>query len=133
MDDKILIDTSAWIEFFRKKNLGIHTLVAKLLKEKRAVVSGIIALELIRGGKTVKELNYLNDLFEVIEMVYPDQQSFFLAGKMGYALARKGQTLSVVDLLIAQQAIDNNLTLLSLDKHFKIIKKNFSLKLLESF
>ena len=131
MDDKILIDTSAWIDFFRKKNLGIHSLVAKLLKEKRAVGSGIIALELIRGGKTLKELNYLNDLFEVIEMVYPDPQSFLLAGKMGYALARKGQTLSVVDLLIAQQAIENNLTLLTLDNHFKIIKKNFSLKLLE--
>jgi tRNA(fMet)-specific endonuclease VapC len=131
MEDKILIDTSAWIEFFRKKDLGIFALVARLLKEKRAVGSGIIALELLRGGKTLKELNVLNDLFEVIEMVYPDSQSFFLAGKMGYALARKGQTLSVVDLLIAQQAIENNLTLLTLDKHFKIIKRNFSLKILE--
>jgi tRNA(fMet)-specific endonuclease VapC len=131
MDDKILIDTSAWIEFFRKKNLGIHTLVAKLLKEKRAVGSGMIALELIRGGKTSKELNVLNDLFEVIEMVYPDSPSYFLAGKMGYALARKGQSVSVVDLLIAQQAIENNLTLLTLDQHFKIIKKTFPLKLLE--
>ena len=132
MNDKILIDTSAWIDFFRKKNLAIHSLVAKLLKEKRAVGSGIIALELIRGGKALKELNVLNDLFEVIEMVYPDPQSFFLAGKMGYSLARKGQTLSVVDLLIAQQAIENNLTLLTLDSHFKIIKKYFSLKLLEN-
>jgi predicted nucleic acid-binding protein len=132
MEDNILIDTSAWIDFFRKKDLGIFTLVAKLLKEKRAVGSGIIALELLRGGKTIKELIYLNDLFEVIEMVDPNPQSYLLAGKMGYTLARKGHTLSVVDLLIAQQAIENNLILLTLDKHFKIIKKNFPLKLLES-
>jgi predicted nucleic acid-binding protein len=103
--------------------------VVTLLKEKLAVCSGIIALELIRGGKTIKELNYLNDLFEVVEMVYPNPNSYLLAGKMGYALARKGHTLSVVDLLIAQQAIDNNLTLLTLDNHFKIIQKNSSLRL----
>ena len=129
MEDKILIDTSAWIEFFRKKDLGIYTLVVKLLKEKQAVGSGTIALELIRGGRTSKELNYLNDLFEVIEMVYPNPNSYLLAGKMGYALARKGHTLNVVDLLIAQQAIENNLTLLTLDNHFKIIQKNSSLRL----
>ena len=131
MEDKVLIDTSAWIDFFRKKDLRIYTLVAKLLKEKRAVASGIIALELLRGGKTIKELNYLNDLFEVITMVFPDPQSFMLAGKMGYSLARKGHALGVVDLLIAQLAIGNNLALLTLDQHFKIIEKNSSLKLLE--
>lgn len=131
MEDKILIDTSAWIDFFRKKDLGIYRLVAKLLKEKRAVGSGIIALELIRGGKTIKELNYLNDLFEVIDTVDPNPQSYFLAGKLGYALARKGHTVSIVDLLIAQLAIENNLALLTLDKHFQIIKKYSSLRLQE--
>jgi len=131
MEDKILIDTSIWIDFFRKKDFKIYTLVAKLLKERRAVGTGIVSLELLKGGKTIKELNYLNDLFEVIEMVFPNPQSYTLAGKMGYALARKGHTLSVVDLLIAQLAIENSLTLLTLDKHFKIIKKNSSLKLLE--
>jgi len=131
MEDKILIDTSIWINFFRKKDLRIYTLVAKLLKERRAIGSGIISLELLKGGKTLKELNYLSDLFEVIEMVFPNPQSYILAGKMGYALARKGHTLSVVDLLIAQLAVENNLTLLTLDKHFKIIRKNFPLKLLD--
>jgi predicted nucleic acid-binding protein len=131
MEDKILIDTSAWIDFFRKNDLKTYALVAKLLKENRAVASGIIALELLRGGKTIKELNYLHDLFEVIEMVSPNSPSFLLAGKMGFSLARKGYTLSVVDLLIAQLAIENNLALLTLDQHFRIIKKNSSLKLLE--
>jgi len=111
MEDKILIDTSIWINFFRKKDLKIYTLVANLLKERRAVGTGIISLEFLKGGKTIKELNYLSDLFELIEMVFPNPQSYILAGKMGYALARKGHTLSVVDLLIAQLAIENNLSL----------------------
>jgi predicted nucleic acid-binding protein len=129
MEDRTLIDTSVWIDFFRKRDPGIYALVAKLLKENKAVGSGIIALELIRGGKTIKELSVLNDLFEVIEMVDPDRQSYLLAGKLGFALARKGHTLSVVDLLIAQLAMENDLTLLTLDNHFKIIRKNSSLRL----
>ncbi len=132
MEDKVLIDTSVWIDFFRKKDHRIFELVAKLLKDKRAVASGVIALELLRGGKTIKELNYLQDLFEVIEMVFPNPQSYLLAGKMGYSLARKGHTLGVVDLLIARMAIENNLVLLTLDQHFKIIKKNSTLQLLEA-
>ena len=131
MEDKILIDTSAWIEFFRKKDLRIFSLVSKLLREKRAVGSGIIFLELIRGGKTIKELNYLNDLYEVIDMIDPNPQSYLLAGRLGYALARKGHTLSVVDLLIAQLAMEKNLALLTLDKHFQVIKKYSSLRLQE--
>jgi predicted nucleic acid-binding protein len=131
MEDKVLIDTSAWIDFFRKKDYRLYTLIAKLLKENRAVASGIIASELIRGGKTIKELDYLHDLLEIITMVFPEPQSYMLAGKMGYNLARKGYNLAVVDLLIAQLAIENNFALLTLDKHFNIIKKNSSLNLLE--
>jgi predicted nucleic acid-binding protein len=129
MGDKILVDTSAWIDFFRKKDLGIYRLVSELLKEKRAVGTGIICLELLRGGKTTKEMNYLDDLFEVIEMVSPNRQTFISAGKMGQTLARRGFALSVVDLLIAQVAMESNLSLLTLDGHFKVIKKNFPLKL----
>ena len=131
MEGKVLIDTSAWIEFFRKRDERIYSLVAALLREEKAVGSGLIILELLRGGKSLKELNVINELFSLIENVHPNPETFLLAGKMGYELSKKGNTLGVVDLLIAQLSLENNLALLSLDKHFKVVAATFDLKLLD--
>jgi predicted nucleic acid-binding protein len=131
MEGKILIDTSAWIEFFRKRDERIYSLVAALLREEKAVGSGLIILELLRGGKSQKELNVINELFYLIDNVQPKPETFLLAGKMGYELSKKGSTLAVVDLLIAQLSIENHLALLSLGKHFKVIAATFDLKLFD--
>lgn len=129
MADKVLVDTSAWIDFFRMKDPELHKLVATLLREGRACGTGIIVLELIRGAKTTKELAVVSELFETIEMVYQSPATYVDAGKMGYELARKGHNLGVVDLLIARLVLEKDLLLLTLDKHFEIIVKTFPLRL----
>jgi len=130
MIDRVLVDTSAWIDFFRKKDSTLHDLLAALLRETRALGTGIVVLELLRSAKTAKDFAYVSELFETIEVVYQSPSTYTDAGKMGYKLAREGHTLSVVDLLIAQLAIENEVQLLSLDKHFSIIAETFPLKLL---
>ncbi len=60
MKGSVLIDTSAWIEFFRKKNEPVFKLVAVYLQDQKAVGSGIVLLELLRGGKSLKELTVIN-------------------------------------------------------------------------
>ena len=129
MVDKVLVDTSAWIDFFRKKELERHELVATLLREGRAIGTGIVSLELLRGAKTNKEIKLVSELFETVEMVYQIPSTYSAAGKMGYDLARNGYTLSTVDLLIAQIAMENDLSLLTLDQHFAPIAEHFPLKL----
>ncbi len=129
MVDKVLVDTSAWIDFFRKKEPERHELVATLLREGRAMGTGIVSLELLRGAKTSKELTLVSELFETIEMVYQTPSTYRAAGKIGYDMARNGYTLSTVDLLIAQLAIENNMSLLTLDQHFLTIVEHFPLKL----
>jgi predicted nucleic acid-binding protein len=130
MADKVLVDTSAWIDFFRKREPERHELVATLLREGRAMGTGIVALELLRGAKTTKELKLVSELFETLNMVYQAPSTYVAAGKMGYDLARNGYTLSTVDLLIAQIAIENELSLLTLDRHFLTIGEYFPLKLI---
>jgi len=131
MADKVLVDTSAWIDFFRKKDPGRHELVAALLRDGHATGTGIVALELLRGAKTAKELKLVSELFENIDMVYQTPSTYSTAGRMGYKLARNGYTLSTVDLLIAQIAIENDLSLLTLDQHFLSIAERFPLKLVD--
>jgi predicted nucleic acid-binding protein len=129
MNGRILIDTSAWIEFFRKKNEPIFNVVAGCLRDQKAVGSGIICLELLRGTKSLKELTVIDELFSVIAVVDPLPETYRLAGQLGYSLAKKGITLGVVDLLIAQLAIENGLKLLTLDNHFNVIHKYSKLEL----
>jgi hypothetical protein len=93
------------------------------------VGTGIVATGLLRGAKTGRELTVVSELFETVEMVYQVPSTCLEAGRLGYELARKGYTLGIVDLLIAQVAIENALSLLTLDKHFNIIGQNFPLKL----
>ncbi len=130
MADRVLVDTSAWIDFFRRKDPELHELAASLLREGYAAVTGVITLELFRGAKTKRELNVISDLLETVHMVFESSSTHEDAGKMGYELARKGQTLAVVDLIIAQIALENDLSLLTLDKHFLTISESFPLKLL---
>jgi predicted nucleic acid-binding protein len=58
------------------------------------------------------------------------KDTHFNAGILGYELARKGHTLSAIDLLIAQITIENDASLMTFDEHFKVIAKHTKLQLL---
>jgi len=130
MPDKVLVDTSAWIDFFRKTEHGLHQMVASLLRENRAAGTGLIILELLLGAKTNKELQVVSTLIDTIHMVHESHSTHIEAGKMGHALAQKGKTMAVVDLMIAELAIENNLPLFTFDRRFTTIAESFPLHLL---
>lgn len=131
MRDRVLVDTSAWITFFRRKgDRRLYDLVSALLRAGEAVGAGLILLELVRGAKSSRAVNVITELFRVLETVSPTETTYMDAGKMGYELARKGHTLGVVDLILAQLALENDLSLLTLDQHFETIAKKFPLKLI---
>lgn len=129
MRDRVLIDTSVWIDFFRKKDAELLERISILLKSGRAVYTGIIALELMNGAKGQKELKALDDLFSTMDKVKESEVTYFDAGRMGCGIAGKGFTLSVVDLLIAQITIENDLFLMTFDRHFDVIAKYSTLRL----
>ncbi len=129
MPDKVLIDTSIWIEFFNVARGHVFQEVTRLLREDRAAYSGMVALELIRGAKTAKELKTLEHLFQSITRFDEHPTSYTQAGHLGYKLARKGITMGTVDLLIAQIAIDHALALYTQDHHFRSIAKHSALTL----
>lgn len=129
MDADVLIDTSVWISFFRKKDPGLTERIATLLKTGKAVYTGVIALELLNGAKGEKELRILRDAFETMRCAPARESTYLQAGELGYRLARKGQTMSTVDLLIAQIAIENKLSLMTFDDHFGTIAAHSPLAL----
>ncbi len=78
---------------------------------------------MINGAKGQRELQALNDVFDAMHCIAANETTFVNAGTLGYKAARKGHTLSAVDHLVAQIAIENDLTPMTYDEHFRVIAK----------
>lgn len=123
MPDRILVDTSAWIEFFRKKESSISFMLREALKLNQVCYAGPIAVELYQGAKTSKEVEVIDQLLESIHYVEITRSHYHHAGQISHKAARSGKIFSIVDLILAVVAHDEQLRLLSLDAHFKEISR----------
>jgi len=119
--DKILIDTSAWIQFFRKKEPW-YSAISMLMDDKRICCSGIILAELIQGAKSEKELEVLRDFRHVFEFLDESTDLWQAAGELSNTLQRKGKSVGLSDCYLAASAKAHKVKILTLDKHFDVIK-----------
>ena len=129
MSDKVLVDTSVWISFFRHADSVVSVQLKQLLKSGAPLYTGIIATELYRGAKSKRETDVLGELLTSIECIATKEEYFLMAGQLGRVLSPHGITVGTIDLLIAQISIANNLMLFTLDKHFAAIARHSSLRL----
>ena len=128
-DERVLVDTSVWISFFRRPDEVVSNKLKHLLRNGNPAYTGLIATELIRGAKSKKEQAALDDLFRSIEYFETREEYFERAGKLGRMLSHKGITIATVDLIIAQIALENNAALFTLDAHFKLLARYAALRL----
>jgi len=129
--DKVIIDTSAWIESFRPQSeKAFINLVKELILKGRILVPGIIKTELLRGTKSKKEYNQLNDLLKGLEYLSVSDGFWEKLSRFSYSLFRKGVTVPLTDTYIALLGIENNASILHRDKHFDLIAEKVPLKIL---
>ena len=101
-----LIDTSAWIEFFKPEGIErVKRAVVKALEEGAVVTASPILVELLVGlhpGRTAdaRAIERLRAL-ETVELGW---DACVKAGQLGRALARRGRRVPTVDLQIAGAA-----------------------------
>ena len=100
MPDKILVDTSAWIEFFRKKESPISLILREYLKLNQTCYTGPIAVELYQGAKTSKEVEVIDQLLQTIHYVDITRSHYHHAGQISHKAARSGKIFSIVDLIL---------------------------------
>ncbi|MBM4306843.1 MAG: PIN domain-containing protein [Deltaproteobacteria bacterium] len=129
MPDKVLVDTSVWIEFFRKKDSSVSQKLREYLKLNQACYTGPIAIELYQGAKTNKEIEVIDHLLQTIHYVEITRTHYQHAGEVSHHAARSGKIFSIVDLILAVLAHDEQLRLFSLDVHFKEISQFCPLQL----
>jgi len=118
----ILVDTSAWIEFFRGRD-PVAAAVDDALASNEATLCGPVEAELRRGLLNERERARVLPLLEACHQLSQPEQLWMEAGDLGFALRRRGVTPKTMDLLIATYALYHSASLLTTDKDFTAMKK----------
>ena len=122
----ILIDSSVWISYFRGTN-GSGT-VDFLIAENLVVTNELILAELTPPLHVRRQRRLIALLQEIKR--YSIEIDWEGITKMQITCIRKGiNGIGIPDLIIAQNAVQNSLHLLSLDKHFRLLSKHLPLSL----
>lgn len=129
--DKILIDTSAWIEYFKDKSAGLSKRVDEILSKYEVYVPKVVIAELIQGSKSEREVSIVEDFVDAFNIIDQKEDTWIKAGKLSFNLKKKGKNVNLTDCYIAVIAQEYDCQILSLDFHFKDIQKRFNIRLVD--
>lgn len=125
----VLIDTSAWIEYFRDGEPGIAAEVARCLDEERVIMGDLIYCEVMQGLRSSRQRREIGHLFSTLpsfEMV-----GFDIADKASanYRLLRaKGLTIrKTIDVIIGTFCAANGVRLVHHDRDFTLMARHIGL------
>lgn len=124
----ILVDTSVWIAFFRKQ-LPYYETVLDALDADRISCLGIILGELLQGAKGAGEKKVLENFPQTLAFLPENLELWIKAGELCQNMRAKGITIGLADCYIATCAHAAAQTILTLDKHFKILAQKINIQL----
>lgn len=117
----ILVDTSAWIAFFRNQGSAAAA-VDVALENAEATLCGPIVTEIRRGLRPNERAQVL-PLLEACPLLEQPEDLWVAAGDLGSHLARRGVSVKTLDLLIATYALASRVPLLTTDADFRAIAR----------
>ena len=118
----ILVDTSAWVDFFR----GVAPFaedVDDLLETDEVALCGPVETEVRRGLRSPTERRKVIPLLAGCHRLEQPVRLWEEAGELGYVLARKGLTVKTLDLLIATYALSHGVAILTADSDFAAMRR----------
>ena len=130
-DNRVLVDTSIWIAYFKDTDPVLTERIDDVLTDSDVYVPRVVIAELIQGAKTEKEISVIEDFVEAFNVIDQTDNTWLRAGRLSFSMKRKGVTVNIVDCYIAVIAKENNCKIMTLDEHFKGIKKFIQFELLQ--
>jgi predicted nucleic acid-binding protein len=120
-----LIDTSAWIEFFRRKGDPLlKTRVFEIIGSDKAAYTCPVRFELILGARPEEMTDLLNGL-DLAKRIPLTPEHWDRAASLGAELRAEGMRILASDLLIAIVASNADIPLLTKDQHFNLLQEKF--------
>ena len=123
----VLIDTSAWIEYFRSGNNSEK--LDFFIDENVIVINDLILAELVPYLKVRNQLKIINILHNIakIELLIDWNQIIEFQFK---CLINEISGIGIPDLIIAQNAKQNRCVIYSHDSHFRLMKDILGIKVM---
>jgi len=119
----ILIDTSAWIDYFNGIDNPTTDLVDKVLDTEPILIGDLIYCELLQGFKTEEKFSEVKELLSNLMRV--ELVGFEIAEKAAtnYRILRKqGITIrKTIDILIATFCVENKIALIHKDRDYDLM------------
>ncbi len=94
----------------------------KFLLNGRVFVCGPVLYELTQGIKSAKERSAVMDALKSLDYLEMTDSLWLSAGELSSTLRKAGKTIPFSDILIAVIALENNLSVVTIDKHFRDVK-----------
>jgi hypothetical protein len=118
----VIVDTSAWIEFFRRDgDPHVKLAVKGLLDAYECALCGPVEMEFL-GGTGENEMKRIQVWFNIIPYVKSDPKIWRLAAANHARLRAARFTVPWNDILIATLSLEKNMAVYAHDKHFSIMR-----------
>ena len=131
----VLVDTSILIDYLRgADNAAVGRFQQILDNNIPFGISPLTYLEVLQGTRTEKDFTTVKSYLETHRFfgLMDEKESYAAAARIYFDCRKKGITInSTVDCLIAQTAIENDMTLLHNDADFDRMRKITQLKIYE--
>jgi predicted nucleic acid-binding protein len=127
---KLVVDSSAWIEFFRATGSTSHLAVLDAIRQREILVPDLVKLEVLRGFTDKKKYQLVNAQFSSFNVVeIGGSVAVSSAIKVNADLRKQGYTIrGTIDLLVGTWCLQNDVALLHCDRDFDAIEKCLGLK-----
>ncbi|MCD4663816.1 MAG: type II toxin-antitoxin system VapC family toxin [Bacteroidales bacterium] len=112
--ERICIDTSILIDYYRKKNKEKAKFV-QLSRKYSFSISVISKLEVLTGI-TENQKNFLKNFFEKIDIIPLGEREIEFAAEIIRYLTKRNKIIGIKDILIGSTAISKGLKLSTLNK-----------------
>ena len=125
----VIIDTSAWIDFFRRDGkIEVKLAVKGLLDAFEGALCGPVEMEFL-GGARPSEMEAIRSWFNIIPYLTNDQKIWRKFASNFSAMRSKGFTLPWNDLLIATLALEKDVAVYANDEHFETMAEHLQVRL----
>lgn len=118
---RVLADTSVWIEFFRK-NSSVSNSLELLIVQDLIEVCGVVLFELLQGIKSETEKLKIREILLNLPYAEVNKIIWQKSAEISLNIKKGGFSAPLSVILIGALAIENNLSVFTLDKHFELIE-----------